>query len=98
MIIYDYANAPVEVGLPAGKTEKDIAKIYVHVLSGDETGYALFKDGSALDFDASTDRFEGYDDGRYYVTGDAVARWLAFKPENGLVASYERQRKFKGEE
>ena len=78
MKIYDYANRSVEVELP----DKEIQVILVQVLTGDETGYVLFEDGSQLAFDASMARITDYDDGVYLVKKEHLAEWLGWKPED----------------
>lgn len=100
MTVFDYNNTPVEVKFPANKTDDDITAIFVQVLSGDETGHVIFKDGAVCKFDAGGgSRVIGYDDGRYYVTGDAVTDWLAFKGNvTPGTASYKRQELFSKEE
>lgn len=100
--IYDYANNPTEVDIPV-KSVKDIKGIFVHVLSGDETGFVLLKHGNHIPFDASDCRQRGYDDGSYFVKRKNVEKWLNFKfedrPENGcrapdghIIPSYAYQR------
>lgn len=100
MTVFDYNNNAVEVKFPANKTDDDIAAIFVQVLSGDETGHVIFKDGSVCKFDAGHgSRIVGYDDGRYYVTGDAVADWLSFIGwHTPGTASYIRQELFSKKE
>lgn len=91
MKIYDYENRPVEVELP----DKEIKVILVQVLTGDETGYVLFEDGSQLSFDASTTRVTDYDDGLYIVTREYLAEWFNWEPtKDGLstgIYSYDRK-------
>lgn len=91
MKIYDYENRPVEVELP----DKEIKVILVQVLTGDETGYVLFEDGSQLSFDASTTRVTDYDDGPYIVTREYLAEWFNWEPtKDGLstgIYSYDRK-------
>lgn len=90
MIIYDYDDRPVEIELP----NKPIAAIYVTVLSGDETGFVVFKDGQVVYFDASNFRNWVFYDGSYVVTEENVQTWMSFKPPKGRTASYERQSLF----
>ncbi len=90
MIIYDYANHPVEIILP----EKVISRIDVDVITGDETGTVHFADGTELDFDASEDRMMDYYDGCYSVSGENVGKWLSFEPSYKKTVSYERQEIF----
>lgn len=46
--VYDYENKPVIVELP----DKEIEEIFVQIISGDETGVVVFKDGTLVRFDA----------------------------------------------
>lgn len=87
--IYDYNDREVHVEIP----DKEITGIVVHVLSGDETGFIQFMDGTCIHFDASNCRMIGYDDGYYCVNGEDIEKWLNFKPnkEDLFCFSYERQ-------
>lgn len=87
--IYDYANREIKVELP----DKEILRICVTVLSGDETGWVEFADGSRINFDASDCRISSYYDGTYIVEGDNIEKWLNFVPSES-TASYERQENF----
>ena len=87
MKIYDYANNEVNVELP----DKEINAIYVHVISGDETGIVNFTDGTHIYFDSSDSRMIGYDDGSYTVDGDIINKWLEWRPSDKRTAAYERQ-------
>lgn len=86
MIIYDYADNKTEIVLP----DKEILRIYVSVISGDETGNVEFTDGSLLYFDASNSRYMSFYDGSYIVEGENIEKWLNFKPSNTTTVSYER--------
>ena len=88
--IYDYSDKKKEVVLP----DKEISKIYVSVISGDETGNVEFTDGSSIYFDASDSRFTHYYDGEYVVEGDNIEKWINFVPSGQITASYERQEEF----
>ena len=91
MVIYDYSNNMVEIELP----DKEIAGIGVIVLSGDETGYVEFADGSRFSFDASDERFTHFFDGSYHVKKEDVKRWLDWSMDGEFVcASYERMTEF----
>lgn len=92
MIIYDFDNKAVDIKLP----EKQIASINVSVVSGDETGNVVFKDGETISFDASDCRLMDFYDGSYSVTGENIQKWLDFKPSGKRTASYERQDLFSG--
>ena len=84
--IYDYRDRVKAITLP----DKEISEIFVTVLSGDETGYIRFVDGTKLRFDAADDRFESYYDGDYIVEGEDIKRWIDFKPSGNRTVSYER--------
>lgn len=91
MRIYDYDDNAVKIEIP----DKPIKCIDITVLSGDETGTIRFEDGTRLDFDASDDRNTDFYDGSYFVEGDDIKRWLAFRPPAGRTASYARQKMFR---
>ena len=89
MTIYDYDDKQVQVEIP----DKEIVEIFVHVISGDETGWIEFVDGTRIHFDASNCRMIGYDDGCYCVKGKDIEKWLNFEPnkEDLFCFSYDRQ-------
>lgn len=85
--IYDYKNSITYVDVP----DKEIVKIYVIVLTGDETVYIELADGSVLKFDSSNNRVVDFYDGAYVVMGkNNIEKWLTFKPSGAHTASYER--------
>lgn len=90
--IYDYDNNVEMIEIPDGKK---IESIDVTVLSGDETGYIFFTDGTRKRFDASNCRMTSFDDGSYTVPPKKVDEWINWKP-HGLTNSYERQSDFLG--
>lgn len=92
--IYDYANKTKQIALP----DKEISEIVVVVLSGDETGYVKFTDGTKVKFDASDDRFTSYYDGAYTVEGENIRKWIDFKSSGYHTISYGRQRVFDTED
>lgn len=92
MIIFDFDNEAVDIKLP----EKQIASINISVVSGDETGNVIFKDGEIVSFDASGCRLMNFYDGSYSVAGENIQKWLDFKPTGKGTASYERQDLFSG--
>lgn len=80
MTVYDYVDRPKEIQLP----DKDIKLLYVAILSGDETGYVQFEDGTILEFDASDSRWQDFFDGSYTVSGDKkIEEWIDWKPKEG---------------
>ena len=100
--VYDYANDPVEIEIPA-QTYEDILGIQVHILSGDETGIIFMKEGkhrcfdaSFVCFDASDMRIRGYDDGSYTVVGtEMIKKWIEYEPKTyGVTISYDRMSDF----
>lgn len=88
--IYDYNNNAEMVEIP---DNKKIESINVTVLSGDETGYIFFTDGSRKRFDASNCRMMSFDDGSYTVPLKKVDEWINWKPR-GFTYSYDRQSDF----
>lgn len=99
---YDYLNRPVTYG----KFElRNITKIEVTVMSGDETGcfYGVLNgEPWQHEFDANTfgNRFTSYDDGSYTVEGrENIEKWInwSYDPEKAIYAEYsmERMRAFK---
>lgn len=85
--IYDYQNDAKEITLP----NKKIAEISVTILSGDETGFVKFIDGTKIKFDASDARIASYYDGAYTLEGENIQKWIDFKPSGNRTISYERQ-------
>ena len=88
--VYDYANNTKEITLP----DKEIAEILVKVLSGDETGFVKFIDGTTIRFDASDNRITDYYDGDYTLKGKNIKKWIDFKTSGNRTVSYERQNVF----
>lgn len=90
--IYDYDNKITKIEIP---DDKQIETIFVSIVSGDETGFVYFTDGSSITFDASDCRLLGYDDGGYIVRGDNIQKWLDWEPNgDDYTYSYSRQRVF----
>lgn len=85
--IYDFQNDTKEITLP----DKEIVEIFISILSGDETGFVKFVDGTKIKFDASDSRFTDFYDGMYTVEGENIKRWIDFKPSGNRTASYERR-------
>ena len=95
--VYDYKNREVEVELPVDSIS-DIATVYVRILSGDETGYIVFKNGKSVRFDSGNFRITGYDDGEYELTDpELIKMWVEYDPNNGerdsCIYPYDRQYK-----
>lgn len=88
--VYDYADREFPVEIP----DKKIESIFVRVLTGDETGFIDFVDGTSLMFDASDCRVEDFYDGSYIVEGEDIEKWLTYKPSGERTCSYERQELF----
>ena len=57
--VYDWNNVPKFIDIPAESID-EIEYIYVHVITGDETGYVQLKNGKAIEFDASDNRLVNY--------------------------------------
>ena len=88
--IYDFNNAEKIIELP----DKEIKTIFVTILSGDETGYVAFADGSIIEFDASSCRFMNFYDGSYVVMGEDIDRWINYVPTTNRTISYKRRGEF----
>lgn len=97
--VYDYKNREVEVELPVDSIS-DITAVYVRVLSGDETGYIVFKNGKSARFDSSDCRRNGSDDGDYELTDPKLIKmWVDYNPNTGerysYIYPYDRQYKIR---
>ena len=92
--IYDYANVAKEINIPVENFD-EVLVIYVKILSGDETGVIVLKDGTIIEFDASDDRNTGYDDGSYVIKGEDIEWWAKLPNEENtsysFTKSYARQ-------
>lgn len=98
---YDYLNRPATF---CKNSMKNITKIEVTVMSGDETGcfYGVYNGKPwKYGFDTmTTSRFQSYDDGSYTVEGkENIEKWInwSYDPEKAIYAEYsmERMRAFK---
>ena len=75
--------------------DKDIDRIMVDVVSGDEIVDIEYIDGSFEKVDSSKNRFINYYDGSYTLLGDKLVEWMDFKAKEGVTClSYERLEKF----
>ena len=100
--VYDYLNRAGKF-VPSEKSFRNITKIEVTVMSGDETGcfYGVYNGNPwQYKFDAMESRFQSYDDGSYTVEGkENIEKWInwSYDPENAIYAEYsmERMRAFK---
>ena len=95
--VYNYANIPSLVCI-SNKNVEDISCISVLLLSGDEVVCVCFKDGTELSYDSGdltgVIRVMSYYDGEYSLSGDAIQKWLNWKPYNERTRSYSRQSDF----
>lgn len=101
---YDYLNRKKQVKpFNSLNVLKNITKIEVTVMSGDETGcfYGVYNGNPwQYKFDAAESRFQSYDDGSYTVEGrENIEKWInwSYDPEKAIYAEYsmERMRAFK---
>lgn len=92
--IYDFQSEAVKIEIP----DKEICGISVAVLSGDEVVEFEFMDGTVIHEDSSKTRLHNFYDGSYFVEGENIEKWLAYKPSGKRTASYERQEMFEEEE
>ena len=82
MTVYDYDDRPKEIKLP----DKDIKLLHVTILSGDETGYVQFEDGTILEFDSSNCRMKSFYDGSYTVTDENdLRKWFDYQPKGKFL-------------
>ena len=89
--IYDYKDNAVEIDTKGRK----VASISVDVISGNERIEIMYKNGSFVMIDSSSDRFTNYHDGYYELSGDKLSEWMEYTPakdEKGI--SYKRLYKF----
>lgn len=102
--VYDYVNRKKQIKpFNSLNVLKNITKIEVTVMSGDETGcfYGVYNGNPwQYKFDAMESRFQSYDDGSYTVEGkENIEKWInwSYDPENAIYAEYsmERMRAFK---
>lgn len=92
--VYDYDNKEVQIDLPI-KSADEILRIFVSVISGDETGFIELKNLEMIHFDSSDCRYIGYDDGDYCLDDpEQIKKWLEFNPPKNRTASYARQELF----
>ena len=101
---YDYLNRKKPIKqYNSLNVLKNITKIEVTVMSGDETGcfYGVYNGKPwQYRFDAAESRFQSYDDGSYTVEGrENIEKWInwSYDPEKAIYAEYsmERMRAFK---
>ena len=100
MTIYNFNDNSVEVKIPVN-TVDDIEVINIILVSGDEVGEIILKNGDTIHFDASglgVNRIIHSYDSHYSVRGsEKIKQWLEFKPSCMRTASYERQGVFLNE-
>lgn len=85
--VYDWGGHLTKIKLP----DKPISRIDVAVLSGDETGHIVFKDGTIISFDSSNCRNWDHMEGFYSLYGEEIQEWINFKPGK-LRSSISRER------
>ena len=90
--IYDYNDKKQKVNLPI-KEIAEIEAISVVVVSGDETGIFLLKNGEEIFFDAGDSRLLEFYDGAYLVRGtEQIKKWINYVHlGERRTASYERR-------
>lgn len=79
--IYDF-NDNITV---ADTKDKDIDRIEVEVISGNEVVFIEYKDGSFEKIDSCKDRAADLYNGGYALSGDKLVEWLNFKVRKGEV-------------
>lgn len=73
--IYDWDNNEKTVTIE----DKPIEAIVVNVVSGDETAYIYYEDGTEKYIDSSNNRLESYLDETYLIKKNEVENWINFK-------------------
>ena len=94
--VYDWGNKPKFIDVPVDSVE-GIASIDIRIISGDETGEIILKDGTRIKFDASDDRWVDYYDGEYTLTStEDIEEWNSYteKDSDSRTISYCRQKAF----
>lgn len=89
--IYNFENEPTEVELKC----RAVSKIYVTVITGDETISVLFSNGSIKEFSSSDSRVVDTIDGTYVLKGKRIREWMEYKPKENGAISYERMIAFR---
>ena len=89
--IYNFENEPTEIELKC----RAISKIYVTVITGDETITVLFSNGTAKKFNSSDTRVIDNIDGTYVLKEDRIRKWMEYEPTGDGAISYERMIAFR---
>ena len=89
--IYDFKNEPTEVELKC----RAVSRIYVSVITGDETISVLFSNGSIKEFNSSDTRVVDIIDGTYVLKGNRIRKWMEYEPTGDGTISYERMIAFR---
>ena len=89
--IYNFENEPTEVELKC----RAVSKIYVTVITGDETISVLFSNGSIKEFSSSDTRVVDNIDGTYVLKGNRIREWMEYEPTGDGAISYERMVAFR---
>ena len=84
--IYNFENEPTEVELKC----RAVSKIYVTVITGNETISVLFSNGSIKEFSSSDTRVVDNIDGTYVLTRNRIREWMEYEPTGDGAISYER--------
>lgn len=89
--IYNFENEPTEVELKC----RAVSRIYVTVITGDETITVLFSNGTAKEFNSSDTRVVDNIDGTYILKGNRIREWMEYEPTGDGAISYERMIAFR---
>ena len=84
--IYNFENEPTEVELKC----RAVSRIYVTVITGDETITVLFSNGTAKDARIVDDV-----NGSYILKGKQIREWINFEPTGEGAISFERMIAFR---
>lgn len=89
--IYNFENEPTEVELKC----RAVSRIYVTVITGDETITVLFSNGTAKEFSSSDTRIVDDVNGSYILKGKQIREWINFEPTGEGAISFERMIAFR---
>ena len=90
MKIYDYANRAVEVD----RQGKEIDRIHVTVMSGDEIVTVYFQDGTKIRKDSCECRIKDFYWGEYNVNKHDLKKWEEFEFGEEVMKSWQRMSAF----
>lgn len=92
--VYDWDNNERIVAIE----NKPIEAIVVNIVSGDETAYIYYEDGTEIYVDSSMHRLESYLDETYLIKKNEVEKWINFEFRTEAPEGKEEMESFKSAE